>query len=421
MSDLLGWRPGPVGHVLSVSELTAHIKALLESDELLADVWVTGEVSNCRPAASGHWYWTLKDEEASLNCVMWRSQAALQAHLPADGASFVLHGVVSVYPRQGQYQLYVDRCQPAGLGDLFLQFERLKAKLAAEGLFDAERKRALPRFPVRIGVVTSTEAAALRDICHVVGRRWPLAELLVAHTTVQGDTAPDEIVAALTTVGRAGVDVVIVARGGGSIEDLWAFNDERVARAIAACPVPVITGIGHETDTTIADFVADRRAATPSASAEMAVPDRQELRQMVDDSREQLRRRLDWRLQGLASDLGRLRHRLALAAPERRLAEQRRAMESLASRLATSMHSRLRLARSELTGHSQRLEALAPAAILARGYAHVLRRRDRRTVRAADEVAPGEALDVHVARGQFGVIVEGKTGASREGEGHDGC
>ncbi len=402
------WVPGgAAGQVLTVSELTAYIKALLEQDELLADVWVMGEVSNCRPATSGHWYWTLKDEEAALNCVMWRSQAGGQTHLPTDGASFVLHGSVSIYPRQGQYQLYVDRCQPAGLGDLFLQFEAVKARLAAEGLFDADRKRPLPRFPRRIGVVTSTEAAALRDIGHVIGRRWPLAELWVAHTTVQGDAAPEEIVAALARVGRAAVDVVIVARGGGSIEDLWAFNDERVARAIAACPVPVITGIGHETDTTIADFVADRRAATPSAAAETAVPDRNELRQSVDESRERLRRLANWRLQVFATQLERLTHRLALAAPERQLAEKRRALASLTARLKSSMLGRLRLARAELAGHSQRLTALAPEATLARGYAHVLRRRDGLTVRSPDQVQPGEELDVRVARGRFGAVVEG--------------
>jgi exodeoxyribonuclease VII large subunit len=238
----------------SVSEVTSHLKALLESDALLTDVWVQGEVSNFTPAASGHWYWTLKDESAALQCVMWRSRVSAQTYTPEVGESLLAHGYVSVYETAGKVQLYADHVEPAGRGDLYRRFEELKARLAAEGLFDEERKRPLPRFPRRIGVVTSLDAAALRDVCRVLARRWPSVEVLVSPTLVQGDAAPAEIVAAIEAIQRSDVDVVIVTRGGGSLEDLWAFNDEGVARAVAGCAVPVISGVGHETDFTICDF-----------------------------------------------------------------------------------------------------------------------------------------------------------------------
>ncbi|MCE7938993.1 MAG: exodeoxyribonuclease VII large subunit, partial [Chloroflexi bacterium CFX6] len=282
----------------SVTALSDHIKAILEDDPELGDVWVEGEVSNCRPAASGHWYFVLKDEGATLSCVIWKSSAAALSTLPADGQRFLMHGAVSVYGPAGRYQYYVDHCEPAGLGDLHQRFEALKARLAEEGLFDAARKRPLPAYPMRIGVVTSRQAAALRDICNVLARRWPAAEVRLAPTLVQGDAAPDQIVAALAAVARAGVEVVLLARGGGSLEDLWAFNDERVARAIAACPVPVVCGVGHEIDFTIADFVADVRAPTPSAAAEMVTPDARELRLAVDDRRLRLTRSVADRVDG---------------------------------------------------------------------------------------------------------------------------
>lgn len=398
-----------VSRVLSVSDLTAYIKGLFDGDPVLAGVAVEGEVSNCSQAASGHWYWTLKDEDAALGCVMWRSVAAKQAHLPEEGGAYVVRGSVSVYAVSGRYQLYVDHLEPVGIGDLYRQYEALKAKLEAEGLFEPARKRQLPAFPSRVGVVTSSEAAALRDVVRVLARRWPAMELLLAPASVQGEAAPGEIVAALQSIAHSGAEVVIVTRGGGSIEDLWAFNDETVARAVAACPVPVIAGVGHETDFTIADFVADVRAATPSVAAEIVAPDRRELAQAVDEMRQRLSRDMVRSLDSERAMVERLRHRLSLAAPSRRVSDRRAALEALSQRLPRATHSRLRLAGTDLQGLKSRLGALSPQATLVRGYAIVRRRADGETVTTTESVGPGTGIDVRVADGTFGAVVEGQS------------
>jgi exodeoxyribonuclease VII large subunit len=401
---------------LSVSELSAHIKALLDADPTLAEVWVEGEVSNCRPAASGHWYFSLKDEGATIACVIWKGVAFAMAHLPEEGRRFLMHGAVSAYAAQGRYQFYVDRCEPAGLGDLHRRFELLKAKLDAEGLFDPERKRPLPRYPARIGIVTSPQAAAFRDVCHVLERRWPTVEVILAPTLVQGDSAPAQIVAAIEAIGRAGVDLVIVTRGGGSIEDLWAFNDEGVARAIAACPVPVIAGVGHEIDFTIADFVADLRAPTPSAAAELATPDARELRLAVDDRRDRMAALAGGRLMDARGGVDRLAHRLRLATPHRTVQGARERVAEHRERLARSLTSRLRLSSAGVDGARGRLDALSPQATLARGYAHVTRARDGGTVRSKKDVGSGTGLRIRVADGAFGAVVEGQQTLFDEGE-----
>ncbi|MCA9972288.1 MAG: exodeoxyribonuclease VII large subunit, partial [Anaerolineales bacterium] len=261
-----------------MTAVTLHIRQLLEQDDALRDLQVLGEVSNWKRAASGHIYFRLKDSGATITAVMWRNAAQAQSWLPREGDQVVAHGYVGVYPENGAYQLYVNRLQPAGKGQLYARFEALKEKLAAEGLFDEERKRPVTSLPRRIGVVTSADAAALRDILRVLSARWPLVDVVIFSTLVQGAEAPARIVAAIETANRYSrdvepIDTLLVARGGGSIEDLWAFNDEGVARAIAASAIPTISGVGHEVDFTIADFVADVRAPTPSAAAAGAVPD----------------------------------------------------------------------------------------------------------------------------------------------------
>ena len=393
---------------LTVSQLSAHIKGLLDQDALLRDVWVEGEASNCRPAASGHWYFTLKDAGASLGCVMWKGVAAQQSTLPEDGRAFQMHGVVGAYPAQGKYQLMVDQIEPLGQGDLHREFERIKARLDAEGLFDPARKRLLPPYPRRIGLVTSPGAAALQDVLKVLGRRWPVAELLLAPCLVQGDAAPPQIVAALRAIGQAGVDVVLLIRGGGSLEDLWAFNDERVARAIVDCPVPVVSGVGHEIDFSIADFVADLRAPTPSAAAELATPDAWELRQRVDGLRAFLDRQLSDRLSLATDGLDALRHRLDRCAPERGLAERRRGLAELGARLERAVQGDLRLRRSGAAGLAQRLTSLSPRAVLARGYAHVQRLRDGRTVASTKDAGAAEGLTITVADGRIAAVTTGQ-------------
>ncbi len=393
---------------LTVSELCLQVKSRLRSDPQLQDVWVEGEVSNARPASSGHWYWTIKDGAGTFRCVMWKPVAASQTTLPADGLAFRFHGKVTLYERGGDVQLDVDVVEPAGQGDLWLAYDRLRRSLEAEGLFDAARKRPLPAYPMRIGVVTSPQAAALRDVAHAVQRRWPCAALIVAPARVQGAEAPAEIVAALGAIARAGVDVVLVVRGGGSIEDLWAFNDEAVARAIAACPVPTVSGVGHETDVTIADFVADVRMPTPTAAAERVTPDARELRQAVDDLSDRLARQLRWRLDGAAGQLAAAARRLALATPARALANARSSVAADRDRLRRALAARLALHRAQLEGYRQRLAALHPDAILRRGYAHVTRAADGRTVRRPADVAGGDGLRIRLAEGEVRAVVQGQ-------------
>lgn len=393
--------------IYRVSQITAYIKELFDSDDALQDLWLEGEVSNYSRAASGHVYFTLKDEEAQIRCVMWRSQVGRQAYLPQNGEAIVAHGRISVYEAGGQYQLYVDDIQPAGAGLLYLQFEALKERLAAEGFFDAERKRPLPSFPQRLGVVTSPSAAALRDIVNVLRRRYPLIEMVLSPTLVQGDEAPPQIVAAIEALNEyAEVDVIIVARGGGSLEDLWAFNDERVARAICASQVPVITGVGHETDFTIADFVADVRAPTPSAAAEVVVPDRQELRGTVESWRERLAQLMKERIEKERRTLQYREQALRRFSPQAQIDSYRQRMDDLMHSALASFKHRFALAREQLRTLDSQLQALGPLATLERGYAIAKHLGTGKVVRSIAQVVVGDRLEVRVSNGQFESTVD---------------
>ena len=395
-------------NTLTVGELNTQIKSVLSDAPELNDVWVKGEVSNATQAHSGHWYWTIKDDEASMDCVMWKGVASRQVALPENGSEFTFHGNISFYPKSGRVQLYVDLLEQEGIGDLHRRFEALKAVLEAEGLFDQDRKRPIPLYPRRLGIVTSLDAAALRDVCHVLERRWPSVEVFVAPTRVQGAEAPAEIVAALESIARADVDAVIVTRGGGSIEDLWAFNEEIVARAIAACPVPTIAGVGHETDTTIADYVADMRAPTPSAAAELVTPDGRELRLAVDEARDRLSRETERQLRsaqdGTASSLRRLR----LASPSKPIAAARETIEARRSRMQRALESSLSVSKARLDGRIRRLGALNPHAILERGYAHVTNTTTDAPVRSTADIKAGDGLRIAVADGDIDAVVRGQ-------------
>ncbi|MBK8906109.1 MAG: exodeoxyribonuclease VII large subunit [Anaerolineaceae bacterium] len=392
----------------SVSELTQYIRELFEIDYRLQDVEVSGEISNFTRARSGHLYFTLKDDKAQLKCVMWRNAAERIRFQPQDGDAVVVNGRISVYEASGVYQLYAEQMSPLGQGDLAAAFEALKAELADEGLFDAEFKKPIPQFPRKIGIVTSADAAALRDIINVLRRRYPLVSVLIAPTLVQGADAPPQIVRALRWLdGRDDIDTIIIARGGGSMEDLWAFNDEGVARAIFAAQHPIICGVGHEVDFTIADFVADLRAPTPSAAAELAVPDVSELRpyfqaiqvQMKNLVLEQIGQQR-WQVQALKRSLNHLSPRVSIAGNRQRLdGWQARLDRAMQRRLDQSSH-RLNLLHAQLT-------AVSPKATLERGYA-IVRMRDGRIVRSPAAVQPGDALTVQVHDGQFGVVVEEK-------------
>lgn len=390
---------------LSVAQLNRYLRNLLQADATLQDCWVEGEVSDYTQAASGHVYFTLKDETASLSCVMWRSVAAWQTYAPEHGDAVLCHGRVSVYEARGRYQLFVDEILPAGRGLLHLEFENLKQRLAGEGLFDTARKRPLPPYPRRIGVVTSPQAAALRDLCHVVHRRYATAEVVLAATLVQGDSAPSQIVSALSMIDSAGVDVIVVTRGGGSLEELWAFNDERVARAIAATRAPVVCAVGHETDYTIADFVADVRAPTPSAAAELIVPDRAELLESMAQRQQRLTAAIERQLSRRAAEFDQRRQRLAHRTPMQVVAEYRQRVDVLVETGRRLVRHRLGLAQERLTRCTAQLRALDPEATLARGYAIVQRVDTGQPVTKVGHVQSGDAVAVRVSDGTFDAVV----------------
>ncbi len=357
---------------ISVAELNNYLRQLLESDEIVNDLWVLGEISNLSRPASGHIYFTLKDSTAAIRCVMWRTSVQRLKLALRDGMAVEVHGAVNIYEVSGQLQVYVDLIRPAGEGALYQEFLRLKAMLEAEGLFDPERKRPIPVFPHRIGIVTSPSGAALQDMLNTIRRRFPLAEVVVSPTPVQGEEAPPAIVAALDRLNRlAHPDVILVARGGGSIEDLWAFNDEGVARAIASSEAPVISGVGHETDFTIADFAADLRAPTPTAAAELATPDQADLRADLAEKAIALARTTegiisDYRWQ-LTEQSARLRH----LSPLNQIRNDRQRLDDLSRRSSLAVDHSLHLQQILVAGLKTRLTGLSPQSILNRGYAVV--------------------------------------------------
>jgi len=447
----IGAVSAPVREVYSVSRLNREVRALLE--RALRVVWVQGELSNFSQPASGHWYFTLKDRDAQLRCAMFRMKNTLVGFTPREGAQLLLRGRISVYEARGEYQLLVEHLEEAGLGALKREFERLKAKLAAEGLFALERKRPLPRFPRRVGVITSPTGAALHDILKILARRYPPAAVLVYPTAVQGAAAVPALIAALARASsRAECDVLILARGGGSLEDLWAFNDERVARAIHACSLPVVSGVGHEIDFTIADFVADARAPTPSAAAELVVPDRlacleasaraaqrlaaaarRELR-VASTRLEAARRRLSLahpgvrlqqRMQRLddlmrrlggatraglhheARKLAQLHARMLERSPRQLLGEQRARHAALHARLDRAASEQLARAGYRLALAQRALDTVSPLATLTRGFA-IVTRADGTLLTDAAAAADGEDIEARLARGTLLARVTGR-------------
>jgi exodeoxyribonuclease VII large subunit len=405
MLFLMGQIPLFQPPILSVSDLTRHVRFLLESDVALQDVWVTGELSNLSRPASGHVYFTLKDAGAALRCVIWRSEAQRLRIPLRDGLAVEAHGHVSVYEAGGQYQLYVDAVKPSGEGALYAEFLRLKALLEAEGLFDPERKRDLPPLPMKIGIVTSGTGAALRDMLDTLRRRLPLVKVILAPAPVQGEAAPPALVLALDALNRvARPDVILLARGGGSIEDLWAFNDERLVRAVVASRAPVICGVGHETDFTLCDFAADLRAPTPTAAAELATPlTAAELADEVQSFSERLRAVLLSRLNERGQSLDRLDDRLRFYTPLRRVQGEAQRVDELAHRSSLALSHRLSISVAHVKGLQHRLAALSPLAVLSRGYAMVTRAADGAVVHSVSQVREREALNVRVTDGTIPV------------------
>ena len=390
----------------SVTDITRFMRDLLESEENLQDLWVEGEVSNLSRPASGHLYFTLKDREAALRCVMWRSQVARLLSLPRNGDAIEVHGSISIYETSGNYQLYGDLIRPAGEGALYQEFLRLKAKLEAEGLFDAERKRAMPAWPQTIGIVTSPTGAALRDMLETVKRRYPLVRVVLAPSQVQGDRAPKGIISAIQALNDViAPDLILVARGGGSIEDLMAFNDEQVARTIAVSRAPVITGIGHETDFTIADFAADLRAPTPTSAAELATPDQADLHTSLLDLRRELSSSMTTALLAMRRNLESQYNHLLFRTPLSRVHRDQQRLDELDHRASTALAHRIDLNRTHLAGVDLRLQSVNPRAILQRGYS-IVTQPDGGLVSSEEQVQPGDDLLIQVRDGSFPARVQ---------------
>ena len=386
----------------TVSRLTFYIRKLLEENESLQDVWVQGEISNLSRPASGHVYFTLKDSAAALKCVIWKTSAARLGVALQDGMEVEVHGRIGIYEVSGQYQLYADQVRPLGEGALYQEFLRLKFMLEAEGLFAPERKRPIPVFPQRIGIVTSATGAALRDMLNILRRRLPLVEIILAPSPVQGLEAPPALVNAIQSLVLQSPDVIILARGGGSMEDLWAFNDERVVRAVAMSEVPVICGVGHETDFTLCDFAADLRAPTPTAAAELAT---QITLLELSAELQSYRNRLTSSTLSLLTEhktvLSSLISELRYASPERRIQSERQRVDELARRTYSSLAHRLQVQSTHVKGIQKRLAALSPLAVLARGYAVVTRKDDGSVVSRVAQASG--TMNVRVSDGEFEV------------------
>ncbi len=390
-----------MSNIYTVSQVNQYIKTLLDKDRALSALYVRGEISNYKAYPSGHHYFSLKDGEGAIRCVMFKREALSLRFRPENGMKVIAFGRVAVFPRDGQYQLYCSTLTPEGVGDLHLAFEQLKQKLYAEGLFDPAHKKPIPRFPRRIALVTSSAGAAVRDMLRILGARWPMAEVVLLPVRVQGAEAPGELCAAIAWANRYRVaDLIITGRGGGSMEDLWAFNDENVARTIYHSSIPVISAVGHEPDVTISDFVADLRAATPSNAAELAVPDQNEvavwLRQMEGRLAQAMGRRLD----AARKDLDRAARCRALQDPMNYVDDKRMALDYQREKLAAGLSAALNRERQRFGALASKLDALSPLKVLGRGYA-IPRKGDGSVVRSTADVAPGDPVRLRVADGEI--------------------
>ena len=392
--------------IISVSELNGVVKLLLDNEPLLRNLAVRGELSNYKIYPSGHHYFTLKDPEGALRCVMFKGQALRLRFRPENGMKVVVTGRVSVFPRDGAYQLYAEEMIPEGAGDLAVAFEQLKARLHAEGLFDRERKKPLPEYPERIAVITSPAGAAVHDMIRILRRRYPLAKVILLPVRVQGPEAPAEIAGAIRYADRWKIgDVIITGRGGGSLEDLWAFNDERVARAIFACETPVISAVGHEPDVTISDFVADARASTPSNAAEIAVPDQVELRRQLSDLAERMTGSQASRLQALRERVDALGRKRVLTDQLAYVQDKRMELLHLQQRLGDLANAEIARKQKSFTALAASLDAMSPLKVLGRGYA-VARNEAGQVLKSSGETHIGERIHVTLGSGGLTAVVD---------------
>lgn len=391
--------------VLTVTQLNEYIKHIIDDDPLLRQLAVSGELSNYKIYPSGHHYFSLKDATGVVRCVMFKSSAARIRFRPEVGMRVILTGRVSVYPRDGAYQFYVESMTPEGVGDLFVAFEQLKKRLAAEGLFAQERKKPLPRYPHRVAIITSGAGAAVQDMLRILGKRYPLSKVMILPVRVQGTEAPAEIAGAIRYANRYQIaDVIITGRGGGSMEDLWAFNDERVVRAIAASEIPVVSAVGHEPDVTISDFVADVRAATPSNGAELIAPDQAELRLRIQTLANRMAEASNRRLQLLRQRLHVIAQARVMTSPAAYVQERRLYLDQLQSRLMAQAVRSTERERAKFTRLTAALDALSPMKVLGRGYA-LAQDEEGTVLKRVDVLHVGQTVTVQLEQGSFRAVV----------------
>lgn len=391
--------------VLSITQINEYIRGKMDEDRLLLQLAVRGEISNYKMYPSGHHYFTLKDENAALKCVMFKTSASKLRFRPENGMKVIAMGRITVYPRDGAFQLYCSAMSMDGIGDLYAAFEQLKAKLAAQGLFAPEHKKPLPQFPKTIGIVTSSAGAAVHDMLRILKKRYPIVKVRLLPVRVQGAEAPGEIVAAIRYANRFKLaDLLIVGRGGGSIEDLWAFNDERVAYAIYASEIPVISAVGHEPDVTISDYVADLRAATPSNAAELAVPDQAALQQSMDAAASAMAAALSGKLRHVRQRLHVLAQSPALVSPTGYLEQRQQSLEHLKSRLIGAQMQQIQRKKQRYIGNTAKLDAMSPLKVLTRGYS-IVSADDGTIVRSVRQTAPGREVQVMLSDGSLRATV----------------
>lgn len=393
--------------VLTVSEITNIIKNLFDTDELLRQVYIRGEISNFKHHVSGHMYFTLKDERSQIRCVMFKNSNMLLPFIPENGMSVIAFGFVSIFAKSGEYQLYIEDLQPDGIGALHIAFEKLKARLEKEGLFAAQRKRPVPLLPKKIGLVTSPTGAAIRDLLTVIKRRFPNVDIIIAPVLVQGKGAADDICSAIVKLNNLkNLDVIIVGRGGGSIEELWAFNEEKVARAIANSQIPIISAVGHETDYTIADFVADKRAPTPSAAGEIVVPEKRMLKNEIRHISLRLINAIFNYTSERRQKLEYLKRAPVFKRPETYVINYRLIIDQLLKRLQKDIDYYMSKQKSVLTHHITRLEALNPLSILKRGYSICIHADTNKVVKQPDDVKKGDSVMILLSDGSLLCNVE---------------
>ena len=392
-------------NAISVKDLNGYIKAVMDRDDFLSSVAVRGEISNCKLHSTGHIYFTLKDEESEISAVMFRSAASRLSFAMRNGMKVTVYGSVSVYEKSGKYQIYANAVTNDGVGALYAEYERLRLKLSAEGLFDEARKRPIPKFPKKIGIITSPTGAAIRDMINVTGRRYRAAELLIYPSLVQGAGAPESLRQGVEYLNADGTcDLIIIGRGGGSIEDLWAFNDEALVRAVAASGIPIISAVGHETDFTLCDFAADKRAPTPSAAAELAVPDTRALLQLLAGYSDSLDMTVDSRIKRLASQIDASLKMIERSSPEAKLMAKRDRLSALYDSIVMQTETRLDGAKMSLSGSAAQLAALNPLAVLARGYGAIATE-DGSLLRSIEEFEKDKRIKIYMTDGSADALI----------------